>query len=230
MLQQTQVDRVVPKFEVFLKRFPTVRSLAHAPQRDILRAWQGLGYNRRALLLHRAAREIVLRYHGRVPREQAELMTLPGIGGYTAAAIRAFAFDLPGVCIETNIRAVFIHHFFPRTVRVPDAKLLPLIERALDRKEPRAWYSALMDYGSTLKRTVENPARRSAHHTKQEPFRGSRRQARGRILRFLTEHSSASFPALHRAVALDRTLVDSCLRSLIDEGFVTRSGQRVRLK
>lgn len=230
MLQQTQVDRVIPKFLAFVERFPRVQVLARAPQREVLRAWQGLGYNRRALMVHRAAKEIVLRHGGRVPRTEEELVALPGIGAYTAHAIRAFAFNIPGACIETNIRAVFIHHFFPRSTQVRDAVLLPLIEQTLDRKDPRTWYSALMDYGSALKRQGENPARRSAHHGTQAPFRGSQREMRGRILRILTASAPVSIAALRGMVGGEAGRIDVCLTALIREGFITRSGQRIRLQ
>jgi A/G-specific adenine glycosylase len=112
MLQQTQVDRVVPFFNNWMKLFPTVRSLATAPQSDVLRVWKGLGYNSRALRMKRTAQEIVEKRLGVFPRTYDELIKLPGIGPYTAGAIMAFAYDKPVTMIETNIRRVFIHHFF----------------------------------------------------------------------------------------------------------------------
>jgi A/G-specific adenine glycosylase len=230
MLQQTQVDRVVPRYVAFLQRFPTVRSLARAPQKDVLRAWQGLGYNRRALALHRAAGRIVEQYGGRVPSTQADLESLPGIGSYSAGAIRAFAFNEPAVCIETNIRAVLIHHFFPRSRSVRDAVLVPLVEQTLDRKHPREWYAALMDYGAALKRTVENPSRRSAHRPTAKPFRGSRREARGRILRFLAMQTGATVPEITRAVGNDAALIRESLGALVREGFLVRHRGHVRLR
>ena len=185
MLQQTQSARVAPKYTEFLKRFPTLGALASAPARDVLAAWQGLGYNRRALALHNAAKEIVTRHYGRVPRSYEDLVALPGIGPYTAGAIQAFAFNEPVIFIETNIRRAYLDYFFPNQENVKDADIAPLVAATLDTSNPREWYYALMDYGAALGRTFINANRRSAHYTKQSPFEGSARQLRARILRTL---------------------------------------------
>ena len=230
MLQQTQVDRVLPFYGHFLKDFPTVRALARAPQSAVLRSWQGLGYNRRALLLHRAAKAIAARHEGRVPREEEALRALPGIGSYTARAILAFAFDRPVVLIETNIRSVFIHEFFPGRRRVADREILPLIEQTVDRRRPRRWYSALMDYGSALKREVENPSRQSAHHARQLPFRGSMRELRGTILALAARRRFIGVSDIRAALPRNPAEVQKCLRVLFQEGFLVRSGSKFRLK
>jgi len=159
MLQQTQVERVIPKYAEWLARFPTAATLATAARATVLTTWRGLGYNRRALALKRAAESIVAR--GKFPREVAEILELPGVGPYTAGAIAAFAFNEPVVMIETNIRTVFIHHFFSDQKNVRDSELLPLIEKTLPRLKPREWYWALMDYGSHLKKEVGNLGRQS---------------------------------------------------------------------
>jgi A/G-specific adenine glycosylase len=138
-----------------------------------LKAWQGLGYNRRGKYLHEAAKQ-----WGTVLLED-----LPGVGPYTAKAVRVFAFNKPEILIETNIRTVFIHHFFPKKKKVSDKELLPYMEAALDRKNPRRWYSALMDYGTYLKQTMPNPSRRSSTHVRQSKFKGSDREIRGAILK-----------------------------------------------
>ena len=117
MLQQTQVPRVTVKYAEFIAAFPDVRSLAAASLDEVLQVWRGLGYNRRALMLKRAAEEIVVRFGGAVPDDPSALRSLPGIGPYTAGAVLAFAFNRPEVIIETNIRTVFIHHFFPDRIR-----------------------------------------------------------------------------------------------------------------
>ncbi len=180
MLQQTQVDRVIPYFARWMKSFPTPRKLAQASLEDVLRHWSGLGYNRRAKFLHEAGKWIV---EEGMPNEYRELRALPGVGEYTAKAVRVFAYNQPEVLIETNVRSVFIHHFFPSARSVSDARLLPLIEEALDRQHPRQWYSALMDYGTHLKTLHPNPSRKSRHHAKQSPFKGSLREIRGEILK-----------------------------------------------
>jgi A/G-specific adenine glycosylase len=191
MLQQTQTDRVVPKFNDFLAKFPTVETLAKAPLKAVLSAWQGLGYNRRGLMLHNAAKEICATYGGIVPKTEKELISLTGIGPYTAAAIMAFAFNTPTVVIETNIRAVFIHHFFKNKEKIGDKAILPLIQETLDVKNPRRWYSALMDYGTALKKEHKNPSKKSAHYSKQSKFKGSDREIRGAIVRELTRKNSS---------------------------------------
>lgn len=204
MLQQTQVPRVETRMPAWLDRFPTVQALAQAAPSDVLDAWQGMGYNRRALALHRAAQCVVEDWDGEFPRETHDLVALPGIGPATAQGIRSFAFDLPGVYLETNVRTVFLHHFFPDVPAVPDRELVPLIQAACpaapgaaadeiapfavpqdDADTPRAWYYALLDYGAYLKKTLPNPSRRSANYSRQSKFEGSRRQKRAHIVRML---------------------------------------------
>ena len=130
MLQQTQVVRVESRWPAWLERFPSVEALAAAAPSDVLDEWQGMGYNRRALALHRAAQMVVEEFGGEFPRETRELVRLPGVGPATAQGIRSFAFDLPGVYLETNVRTVFLHHFFPDIEAVPDKELVPLVEAA----------------------------------------------------------------------------------------------------
>lgn len=185
MLQQTQVDRVLPKYQAFLKLFPTVSALASAPLRDVLVAWQGLGYNRRARALHAAARVVMEQYRGRFPRSFDALLGLPGVGPYTAGAIMAFAYNQPIPVIETNIRSVYLHHFFAQQSDVSDAHILERVSRTLDHTNPREWYYALMDYGVHIKKTVGNPNTRARTYTKQSTFRGSDRQIRGAIIALL---------------------------------------------
>jgi A/G-specific adenine glycosylase len=187
MLQQTQVPRVREKYAEFILAFPTLRRLAEAPLADVLKVWQGLGYNRRALYLKRLAEAVVRDYGGRVPRERELLQKLPGLGPATSASVCAFAFGAAHPFIETNIRSVFIHHFFKGGKPVPDSRILPLVEKTLDRADPRNWYYALMDYGTHLKSGFPNPSRKSAGYKKQPPLEGSVRQARARIVKRLLE-------------------------------------------
>jgi len=232
MLQQTQVERVLPKYREFLRCFPTVRVLAEAPLSEVLRAWSGLGYNRRALFLKRAAEIIVREHRGRVPRSLEALERLPGIGAYTARAILCFAFDEPTVFLETNIRTVFIHHFFAGRVRrgsvVSDRELLPLVEASLDRNAPREWYFALMDYGAHLKQTVGNVSRASAHYARQSAFRGSAREARGRTLKLLVA-GAKSEARLASLSTLSQGRVRRALSSLVDDGLVVEARRRYAL-
>ncbi|MFB3897659.1 MAG: A/G-specific adenine glycosylase [bacterium] len=204
MLQQTQTDRVLDKYTLFLKTFPNFRTLAQAPVSKVLKVWQGLGYNRRAISLHRIAQIVVKEYHGRLPKTVEKLMALPGIGHYTASAICAFAFNQPTAFIETNIRRVYLHFFFPRRKKVEDQEILAVVEKTVDKKNPREWYYALMDYGVMLKSLVPNPNRRSAHYTKQSKFEGSNRQIRGMILKAMLNEPNLTISALVRILGVDK--------------------------
>lgn len=224
MLQQTQVERVLPKYDAFLARFPEVRALAEAPLADVLVLWQGLGYNRRGMMLKRAAEVIMADHGGIVPSDPALLARLPGIGRYTAGAIAAFAFGLATPFIETNIRSVFIHHFFHDRTDVSDSEILPLVERTMDRANVRDWYNALMDYGAMLKKTLPNPSRRSRQHTRQSPFRGSNREIRGEILRIVLAAPGLSAAEIAAASDKDGERLLAMLAALEQEGLLRHHG------
>jgi A/G-specific adenine glycosylase len=255
MLQQTQVPRVLVRYDEWLGDFPTLEALAAAPLEAVLRAWQGLGYNRRAVALKRTAEQVVAASDApattvaaanattagvaprpaQLPTEEAALRALPGIGPATAAGIRAFALDLPGVYLETNVRTVVLHELFADREGVSDRGIVPVLEAAVAEAvrrgiTPREWYYALLDYGSYLKRTVPNPSRRSAHHTRQSKFEGSVRQKRSWLLRAVM--ASPAEPAETYAVDLaqaeqaagreapDSGLVLGILEALEAEGFL----------
>jgi A/G-specific adenine glycosylase len=226
MLQQTQVERVLLKYEAFLERFPTQGDLAQASLGEILLAWQGLGYNRRAKALQETAQRLMAEHGGRLPADRASLEGLPGIGAATAGAIMAFAFEQPVVFLETNIRRVLLHFFYPATEAVPDSHLLPLVLLTLDVRKVRDWYYALMDYGAGLKKLIPNPNRRSAHYSRQGPFRGSDREIRGQILQLLL--TSPEFPeeVILERLAGDRHRIKRILEQLVQEKFLScRSGR-----
>lgn len=229
MLQQTQVPRVMTKFPEFIKKFPNFTSLAKAPLRDVLTVWQGMGYNRRAKYLKAIAEIVTEQYNGRLPRMPDELLKLPGIGPNTAASITAFAYDKPVVFIETNIRSVYIHEFFPNKDNVDDKHLLPLIEQTLDHEHPRDWYNALMDYGTKLKAENKNPSRKSKHYTKQSTFAGSDRQIRGMILRLLTEHEKLSQQKLLSEIDKEKKRVKKIIDQLIDERLIEKVKQSYKI-
>lgn len=226
MLQQTQTERVLQKYEQFISSFPDFDSLAHAPLREILKVWQGLGYNRRAMALKNIAQMVVANFQGNLPPSPEALMSLPGIGRATAGAICAFAFNQPVVFIETNIRRVFIHHFFQDENEVKDTQILPLVEKILDTSNPRKWYFALMDYGVMLKKRYQNPNRKSAHYQRQPPFEGSNRQIRGMILRTLTAESPISQHEIAKRLGMDPERVKGNLIQLHREGFIRKRGCR----
>lgn len=196
MLQQTQVNRVIPKYIAFLQQFPSLDTLARVDLAEVLIAWQGLGYNRRARYLWELARVVVNQYEGRMPTEVDVLQKLPGLGPYTTAAIMAFAYNQPVSLIETNVRTVYLYHFFPARETVSDQELMPLIAASVPKDRARDWYATLMDYGSYLKSVVPNPSRKSKHHTRQSVFVGSVRQVRGEIIRLLAVAQLQSKPAV----------------------------------
>ena len=255
MLQQTQVSRVDGRWQRWLERFPTVDALAAAAPSDVLEEWQGLGYNRRALSVHRAA-QAISEAGGVFPQDPKELVKLPGIGPATAAGIRAFAFNLHGVYLETNVRTVFLHELYPQAEGVPDSELVPLVEltcpasiagaadaagaagTAATVLTPRSWYYALLDYGAYLKKTIPNPSRRSKSHVKQSRFEGSHRQKRAELLRVLLAHKDeggAEFETLHQELCqievsagretLDEQVTLGLLEELAKEGFCQKNDE-----
>lgn len=226
MLQQTQVPRVIPKYEAFLQQFPTVRSLAAAPLGDVLIAWQGLGYNRRAKFLWLAAQKTVGEFGGQLPHNQQALESLPGVGSNTAGAILAYAFNEPVVFIETNIRTVYIHHFFKDEANVSDAAVRAIVSETLERQNPRVFYWSIMDYGAHLKQTVGNLSRSSKAYTKQSRFAGSARQVRGRALRLLAA-GALTEAALFDELADERSA--AILASLTAEGLIQKANGHYRL-
>lgn len=231
MLQQTQASRVAKKFDSFLKKFSDWNSLAKAPTIDVLKEWQGLGYNRRALNLQRLAQSI----NGMLPKTYAELLDLPGIGPNTAGSIMAFAWNLPHPFIETNIRTVFIHFFFKnKRGKVHDKKLMPLITEALldkrNQKNPREWYYALMDYGCFLKQNEVNPSRRSAHHVKQSKFKGSNRELRSHILKLILKGAKTEEEIMKEFPDKKKVDVVRNIKDLDKEGFVEIKLDKYRIK
>lgn len=254
MLQQTQVSRVDGRWQRWLEHFPTVDALAAAAPSDVLEEWQGLGYNRRALSVHRAA-QVISDAGGVFPQDQKELVKLPGIGPATAAGIRAFAFNLHGVYLETNVRTVFLHELYPQAEGVPDSELIPLVELTCPASvsiaadtatanavtaelTPRSWYYALLDYGAYLKKTIPNPSRRSKSHVKQSRFEGSHRQKRAELLRVLLAHKDeggADFETLHQELCqievhagretLDEQVTLGLLEELAKEGFCQKNDE-----
>lgn len=226
MLQQTQVPRVVSKFNEFITEFPDVATLANAPLGEVLKAWLGLGYNRRARFLHEAAQKVARKFGGELPRETSALETLPGVGANTAGAIRAYAFNQPAVFIETNIRTVFIHHFFEGKNNIADKAIFALVADALPGSHYREWYWALMDYGTYLKMAGNNVGR-SRHYKKQSTFQGSQRQMRGELLRHL-QQKPYSLAELKRLLP-DDARVEPALQGLVRDGLVVENKNHFQL-
>lgn len=225
MLQQTQVHRVVPKFEAFLRAFPGVETLATSPLADVLRLWSGLGYNRRAKYLHDAAKQIVLR--GGFPKTAKELQLLPGVGKNTAGAIMVYSYNMPSIFIETNIRTVYLHHFFPDGEKVDDRQIEQLLEQTIDSEHPREFYWALMDYGTWLKSQGVGRIQQSKHYKKQPPLKGSVREVRGAIIKQLTGADMTEAELRERLVADERFA--SALSGLMRDGLVSQKNDKLHL-
>ena len=220
MLQQTQVARVIPKFEAFIATFPSEQELASASLAEVLKLWQGLGYNRRAKFLHEAVKEIVKR--GIFPDTKEELIKLPGVGKNTAGAILAYSFNQPSIFIETNIRTVYIHHFFNDQFDIDDKQLIELLEQTIDHEHPREFYWALMDYGSWLKSNGVRNISSSKHYKKQSPLTGSLREMRGMIIRNLSNNVGLN------ELKAD-TRFDQAVESLTRDGMINGVAHNIKL-
>ncbi|NTV21614.1 MAG: Fe-S cluster assembly protein HesB [Chlorobium limicola] len=216
MLQQTQADRVVPKFTAWMGRFPDVAALASAPLRDVLALWSGLGYNSRGQRLQSCARMVTERFGGVVPAAPAELKTLPGIGDYTCRSIPVFADNLDVAAVDTNIRRIIIHEFAlpeetsKRSIQIAAEQLLP-------PGRSRDWHNALMDYGSlclTSRITGIRPL------TKQSKFRGSKRWYRGMIMKELVASDQVFLEELDARYGDCSWNIREIVGDLVREGLV----------
>lgn len=227
MLQQTQVDRVIPKFEAFTERFPDVESLAKAPLSDVLVLWNGLGYNRRAKYLHDAAKKIMTDFNGKFPETKEALLSLPGVGPGTAGALMAYAFNQPIVFIETNVRSVYFYHFFEDGNKVSDGELSKYVAETLDQEHPREFYWAIMDYGTWLKKNKLGGISQSAHYKKQSALKGSLREMRGNIVRHLS-NGDTPVERLNEHFGQDDRFTKA-LDGLVRDGLVSRTNERFHL-
>lgn len=227
MLQQTQVERVIPKFEAFIMAFPTIATLAQASLADVLKLWSGLGYNRRAKFLHEAAHMIQRDFDGKFPETSEELLKLPGVGINTAGAILAYSFNKPVVFIETNVRTVYFHHFFDDSNDVSDRQLREVVELTVDQEHPREWYWGIMDYGSYLKRQGVGRNDKSRHYKKQSALKGSVREVRGQIIRELTD-TDMSEGELRQVLHADERF-DGALTGLTRDGLVQETAGQLHL-
>ncbi|MFW9798287.1 MAG: Fe-S cluster assembly protein HesB [Candidatus Thorarchaeota archaeon] len=209
MLQQTQVSRVVPKFIEFKKEFPTVESLADAKTKHLLKIWSGLGYNRRAIWLKEAARQIVQR--GGFPQSAEELRKLKGVGPYTSRSILIFAFNKDLAAVDTNIRRVLIASGFADET-MSDMQVQQVADRVLLKGRSSDWHNALMDYGSQV---LTSGSTGISPKSSQSCYEGSTRQVRGEIVKILTSSDTMEFRELK--LRLDCELNDSELSSIIDD-------------
>ena len=195
MLQQTQISRVLPKYKQFLSEFPTLKTLSQTSNKKLLKIWKGLGYWRRALFLKEIAKKILKEHKGKFPKDSRLLETFPGIGPYTARAVACFAFQSKDAFLDTNIRRVYLHFFFPKKKKVSDKEILKIAQKALWEKNPRAWHYALFDYGATVLKD-KRINKKSSHYYRQSPFEGSFRSFRTKAVRFLLSKGKVSHKTL----------------------------------
>jgi A/G-specific adenine glycosylase len=217
MLQQTQVARVLVKYKEWMKKYPTLSSLSCANLTDILKLWQGLGYQRRAKALFEISKGFK-----KIPKSYEELLKLPGIGPYTASAICAFAYNtFPPHLVETNIRTVLIEEFHAKENKIKDEALYMDLKRLEKNKKVQAlgardWYYALMDYGAYLKTQKVSHNTMSSQYAKQTPYKGSLRELRAKTL----------FAIAHReSLPIDGRL-EVVTNQLLTEGYIVKSGKR----
>lgn len=234
MLQQTQAPRVIDKYETWLADFPSFQAVATASKKEILSHWQGLGYNRRALYIKETAEIITNSFNDKLPSEKEKLLELPGIGPYTAGALQAFVFAKPVIFVETNIRTVFIHHFFADEEDISEAAIKELVADTLPEKRIKEWYWALMDYGAHLKKTVGNLNTQSSSYQKQSKFAGSNRQLRAELTRFILNNEPVTLSDVRNEfselVEQNERMqsLQTNLQTLQEEGFVTNTGGRYK--
>jgi len=226
MLQQTQTNRVVEKFQQFIQKFPDFQSLANASLNDVLKVWQGLGYNRRAMALKKIAEKVVNEFDGTLPADVEILKSFPQIGHNTASSIVAFAFNMPTFFIEVNIRRVYIYFFFPGTSSIDDRVIMPIVRKTLDRSNVRKWYYALMDFGVMLKKTHPELNKRSAHYRKQSKFKGSNREIRGKILKLLITSNNLTEVEISKELEIDSNKLKEIMNLLIKEGFIKQESNQ----
>ena len=245
MLQQTQASRVVHAYRDFLALFPNVRVLAAASRRDVVRAWDGLGYNRRAVWLSEGARAIMREFAGRVPRDPETLRTLPGVGAYTAAAVSSMAFGEPVAVVDTNVRRVVARVHLGVDARQAETRTVwELAQSWLDRDDPVTWNQAVMDLGREVCRPRPrcdvcplalvcafriSGAVATRGPDSKDAFQGSSRQVRGAIVRSLRSHEALSPRRLAAETGFDAGRVDAAVDGLAADGLVERSAGRIRL-
>jgi A/G-specific adenine glycosylase len=247
MLQQTQVSRVIPYFEKFRKTFPTPSAMAKTPKSKVVSMWGGLGYPRRALRLHELATVLANEFHDQVPDDYDSLISLPGIGDYTANAILAFAFQKRSVVIDTNIRRVIARAALGQewpTKSITKSER-ELIESLVPRQHKAAsvYSAAIMELGQVIcvpkpkcdvcpiKRECKwvlagKPVGVKVNRT--QAWHGTNRKCRGMILRAIREESSVSINFLSKSWE-NREQLESCVEALIDEGFIEKSGRKLVL-
>ncbi len=219
MLQQTQVDRVLPFWKRWVRELPDWQSLSRASTKKVLRLWSGLGYNRRALYLRDMAKSIVGQYGGKLPKDPNQLQALPGIGPYTARSILIFAFNAPLVTIDTNIRKALIHEL-RLSPKMSAKKLEKIAQLVLPYNRSRDWHNALMDWAAA-KYPKQHPTIKPL--SQQSKFVGSLRQIRGVVIRELTKKNHITLQIIQKKIPVSTQRIIQALTSLEKDRFVEKN-------
>lgn len=218
MLQQTQVSRVIKYYNKWIKKWPTIQKLAAEKYKNVLRAWVGLGYNRRAMYLHNTANIIVDEFNGDVLSAVKHYERLPGIGLYTSKAIRIFADNEDIATVDTNIRRIFINEF-NLDESISEKALFKIAQQSLPKGKSREWHNALMDYGAlylTSRKTGIKPK------TTQSSFQGSDRQIRGQIIRKLLQENQSKYQ-LEQQLNIDSSRITPILDKMLKEKTISKT-------
>ncbi len=218
MLQQTQVSRVIEYYTTWIKKWPTIQKLANEQYKNVLQAWMGLGYNRRAMYLHNTAKVIVEEFQGDIITAIKQFEKLPGIGLYTSKAVQIFAENADIATVDTNIRRIFINEFKIKET-LSDKELFQIAKRCLPQGRSRDWHNALMDYGAmflTSRKTGIKPK------TQQSRFKGSDRQIRGKILRMLLTENQTEYQ-LNQQLRIDAERLSEILNKMLIEKTVSKT-------
>ncbi len=226
MLQQTQVDRVIPKYLAFLEKFPDIKSLADGNTADLLKLWSGLGYNNRALRLQKSCQTIMKIYDGKFPAHVDALLKLPGIGPYTARSILIFAFNENVATVDTNIRRIFIHEF-SLDEKTNDKELFALAEEVLPYGQSGDWHNALMDYGSKILTSRKTGIKA---RTKQSKFKGSNRWYRGQILKRLVVGEELEISNLIKEWKKEESFLKKIIERMEKEGLIKIDKNKLMIK
>jgi len=235
MLQQTQVSRVIPKYEAWLDAFPTIEALANAKTSEVLRLWSGLGYNRRALYLQKTAKALqelrISNYELRNekdtywPKTIEALKKLPGIGEYTAAAVACFAFDQQVAVVDTNVRKVILTKLRINNyeLRMTEKEIQGVADSLLPKGRAYEWNQALMDYASAMLKQEKIPL------VKQSAFKNSNRYYRGQIIKILLEKKEVTVQELNDVFQKEETFVNGIVQGLVKDGMITVTGEQLAI-
>jgi A/G-specific adenine glycosylase len=224
MLQQTQVSRVIGYYQKWIAQWPSISDLAHASRKEVLQSWMGLGYNSRAIYLHKSAKIIMDEYSGDILKAIKNYQMLPGIGPYTSQAVQIFALNEDIITVDTNIRRIYLYEFqLPNDT--PDKDLWQLAHRCLPLGRSREWHNALMDYGAeylTSRKTGISP------RTRQSKFEGSDRQMRAKILQRLLK-KSVTKQDIQNMLGIEEKRLQHILNKMIKEKLIIRKNHKYAL-